>query len=215
MPRWSAGPSDRAVRATGVVALVALLSVALPGSAFAQDPEDTPPLIANVTPPPTPGLTWRRGHIAADVPDDVGAPMVYAECRTPAATPSSVQLFPSQIQPSGAITYSGSIVLGPNHSDHPVSYSVSCRRRTETVAPTTRRGGEITVDAQPEFDEPPMVSDASVDPASWAAAAARDVGVSAYDLRGIREVYATITPAAGATTTCRWKASARRATKAS
>ncbi len=202
MPRWSAGSSDRFVLATGVLALLALLSVVLPGIAVAQEPpEDTPPIVSNVSATPN-SLDYLGGQvtITADVIDDIGATMVYAELSESSSSPQYVQLTPSQIHPSGAITYSGSIVLGPNHTDTPVSYGVLVQATDGSGGTGEAFGGEVTVDAQPQFDEPPTVTDPSVDPSELGSAGGPvTIGANAYDLRGISEIYATITPAAGGT----------------
>ena len=131
------------------------------GSAFAQDPEDTPPSIANPTfTPNTVPYTGGEVDIVADVTDDVGVTAVYADVFTSGGDGQSVQLFASATPPA----YSGSVVMGPNFSDSPVSYSVVLQATDSQRRHDDRKAGEITVDAQPEFDEPPIVSDPSVTP---------------------------------------------------
>ena len=203
MSRSSVTSSDRRLTAAIVLALLALLWV-LPGSALAQDPgpEDTPPIVSNASVSPN-SLPYEGGQvtITADVLDDIGVAMVYADVFESGGGGQSVQLLPSVIHPSGVITYSGSAVIGPNHTDTPVSYGVVVQATDTNGATDSAEAGEITIDAQPQFDEPPTVADPAVDPRELGSAGGPvTIAVSAYDLRGISEAYATITPAAGQTT---------------
>ena len=202
MSRSSVAASHRRLAAAIVLALLALLA-ALPGGALAQDPgpEDTPPIVSNASVSPS-SLPFEGGQvtISIDVLDDLGVAMVYADVFESGGSGQSVQLFPSVIHPSGWITYSGSGVIGPNYSDTTVSYGVVVQAWDTNGATASAVAGEINVDAQPQFDEPPTVADPTVDPRDLGSAGGPvTIAVTAYDLRGISEAYATISPAAGAT----------------
>ena len=149
-----------------------------------------------------PSLPFEGGQvtISIDVLDDLGVAMVYADVFESGGSGQSVQLFPSVIHPSGWITYSGSGVIGPELQRH----TRQLRRRVQAWdtngATASAVAGEINVDAQPQFDEPPTVADPTVDPRDLGSAGGPvTIAVTAYDLRGISEAYATISPAAGAT----------------
>ncbi len=170
------------------VLLAALLAafVATPGSALA---EDTPPLVSNGT--ITPGsLPYLGGTvtISADAVDDVGVTTVYANVTNPDGGLQSVQLIQS-----GPQTYSGTLTVGPNFTDSPVSYGIEVQATDTNGATDTQLIGSVDVDAQPQFDEAPIASDPTVEPRELPAAGGTvTISAAASDNRGISEVYANV-----------------------
>lgn len=173
--------------------LIALLAafVAAPGRATAEDGpvEDTPPVVSNGL--ASPGILSYLGGsvtISADAVDDFGITMVYADVQGSDGTGQSVQLIQS-----GGTTYSGSLDVPPNFTDSMVTYSVSVQASDTNGATGTLVIGEIQVDPAPQFDEPPTVSNPSVEPRDLpAAGGAVTIEADASDLRGISEAFATV-----------------------
>ena len=178
-----------------------VLASALPGAAVAQEP-DNPPIITNTSVVPS-SLPFEGGQsvITADVLDEIhSAPMVYADVFESGDSGQSVQLLPAVIHEGGLITYSGVVSVGPNYTDSPVSYGVVVQATDFNGGIDSEVAGEITVDAQPQFDEPPTVSDPAVEPRQLASAGgAVTIAVSAFDTRAVSEVYATVELPAGGT----------------
>lgn len=179
------------------VVLAALLAalVATPQRSVAQEPgEDTAPLVSNGTLSPS-SLPYLGGtvEISVDVIDDFGVTMVYAEIIGPDSNPRSVQLIQS-----GENTFSGMLVVGPNFTDEPVGYGVYVQASDTNGAMTTELIGDIQVDAQPQFDEAPIVSNPSVEPRELPAAGGTvTIQADATDSRGITEALAVVQLADG------------------
>jgi hypothetical protein len=175
------------------VVLAALLAafVVSPIGAAADDVpvEDTPPVVSNGL--LSPGiLTYLGGSvtISADVVDDVGVASVSADVQGSDGTTQTVEL----LQTSGP-TYSGNVDVPPNFTDSMVTYSVTVNATDTNDAIGTLVLGEIQVDPQPQFDEPPIVANPSVDPRDLPAAGGTvTIEADASDLRGITEAFATI-----------------------
>jgi hypothetical protein len=170
------------------VLLAALLATiaATPGRALA---EDTPPLVSNgvITPGSLPYLGGTV-TISADAVDDVGVTTVYANVTNPDGSLQSVQLIQS-----GPQMYSGTLTVGPNFTDSPVSYEIEVQATDTNGATDTQLIGSVDVDAQPQFDEAPVASDPSVEPRDLPAAGGTvAISAAASDNRGISEVYANI-----------------------
>ena len=201
MPEASAALSNRRVVALVALALLALAAALLPSTAVAQEP-DNPPIIYNPSVSPT-SLPFEGGSavITADVLDEVhSAPMVYADVSVSGDNRQSVQMLPAVIHEGGLITYSGIVGIPPNYTDSPVTWGVVVQAADFNGGLDEEVAGEITVDAQPQFDEPPTVSDPSVAPRELASSGGPvTIGVSAFDTRGISEVYASVSLPAGGT----------------
>ncbi|HEY6779471.1 MAG TPA: hypothetical protein VI111_00870 [Thermoleophilaceae bacterium] len=173
-----------------VLALIVPLALLADRSA-AQEPEtDTAPIVSNGTVTPS-SLPYLGGVVAisADAVDDFGITMVYAEVLGPDGGPQSVQLIQS-----GPTTYSGSVAIPPNFTDSVASYSVNVQASDTNGATDTQPAGEVSVDAQPQFDEAPIVSDPTVQPRALPTTGGPvTIRANASDNRGVSEVYATIT----------------------
>jgi hypothetical protein len=189
-----------------VAAILALLAtlLLLPASSVADEPggEDTAPIITawRVGPP---SLPYQGGQVTidADAIDDFGITMAYGEIYGPEGIVESVLLIPSAIDPTGLTTYSGSFNAPPNYTDSPVSYGVEFRVTDTNGAVDTELIGNFEVEAQPQFDEAPIVSDPTVAPRELSADGGPVViRASASDNRSISAVYATVTLPDGGST---------------
>jgi len=98
-------------------------------------------------------------------------------------------------------TYSGSFTISGNFTDSPMNYSIIVQAIDLGGNSTWEGGGGITVDAAPQFDERPVVSDPLVTPRDLPSGGGTStIRVTATDDRAISEVYATITQPDGSTT---------------
>lgn len=172
-----------------LLALLAPLTV-LADRSLAQEPvEDTPPTITGVTIVPG-SLPYTGGEVTITVNavDDIGIVSASAQV-TSFLGGQSVTLLPT-----GPAAYSGTVQIGANFSDEPLNYVVEAQVTDTNGAMTFEIVGDVSVDAQPQFDEPPIVSDPSVEPRELPAAGGPvTLRVSAWDLRGISYAYARVT----------------------
>lgn len=173
-----------------LLALLALAVLAAPPVAGAAEPgEDAPPVVSNGSVVPS-SLPYLGGTvtISADVADVDGVTSVYAELSGSDGSYQAVTL-----SPAGGDAYSGTAAIGPNFTDTPASHGVSIVAEDVNGHSTSEGIGEISVDAEPQFDEAPIASDPSVEPRELpAAGGAVTIGVTATDNRGISEVGATV-----------------------
>jgi hypothetical protein len=197
MPRSSTTSLKHRLVVAVLLALLAPLAVFTDRSAAQEGPgSDNAPIVSNAAVDPS-SLPYDGGsvEISADVVDDFGIAMVYGEVLGPDLSPQSVLMLPS-----GTSSYSGSLNLLPNYTDSPVSYYVNVTGTDTNGAFDTEFAGEITLDAQPQFDEAPVVFDPSVEPRDLPAAGGPvTIRASASDNRGISEVYANVTLPDGGT----------------
>jgi hypothetical protein len=196
MPRAIAPSLLPRVLIAVVLALLAPLTV-LAERSLAQEPtEDTPPTITSVTIAPA-SLPSTGGEvtITVDAVDDFGIVSASAQVTS---------FFGSQgvtLLQTGPTTYSGTVQIGPNYSEEPLSHLVEVQLTDTNGALTFEIVGDVNVDAQPQFDEPPIVSDPSVEPRELPAAGGPvTFRVSAWDLRGITYAYARVTDPNGGLT---------------
>jgi hypothetical protein len=179
-----------------LLAVVAALLVP-PQASLAQEPgEDMPPDVSNAY--VSPGyLDYTGGdvYVNADVVDDFGVTMVYADAYGPDGL-QSVQLVSS-----GATTYSGHLNIPPNHTPSAVSYSVTVQAWDTNGATDYEEAGEVQVGPEPQFDQAPYVSDPLVQPRDLpAAGGTATISATATDDRSIADVFAIVTSPGGATT---------------
>ncbi len=161
--------------------------------------EDTPPLISNGVVSPS-SLPHQGGTVSIDVDieDDFGVAMAYAVIYSPEGSWENVLLIPSKISPAGVATYSGSVNVPPNYTDSQVSYGVEIQASDTNGASALELIGWIDVEAQPQFDEAPSVSDPTVTPRQLPATGGPvKIRATATDNRSVSAVYATVTPPAG------------------
>jgi hypothetical protein len=98
-------------------------------------------------------------------------------------------------------TYSGSLTIPGNFTDSPMNYSIVVQAIDLGGNSTWESGGGVTVDAAPQFDERPVVSDPLVTPRDLpSGGGSSTIRVTATDDRSISEAYATITRPDGSTT---------------
>jgi hypothetical protein len=182
-----------------VLALMATLLLVVPASAAAcgeEGTEDTAPLInwAKTT-PATVSFEGGTGVVEVEVEDDCGVQQVYAEIYGPGGFFFTVfQLLPSEIVSTYASVYRGEFQIVPNHQESSVYYGVNISVLDTNGAPANTFAGEIEVEAVPQFDEAPYVSEGSV---SWTVfgggGGTAKIGVSASDNRGLGNVFAIVT----------------------
>ncbi|MFA9269513.1 MAG: hypothetical protein ACEQSX_01975 [Baekduiaceae bacterium] len=181
------------------VLLSMVLAVALSASsAHAQDPvgEDTPPILLGGSLSPS-VLEWQGDQvtITVDAIDDFGITMAYADVTNSNGFRESVQLIPS-----GPTSYTGLIMIAPNPTDQPLTYGVEVTVTDGNGGFDTEVIGEIQVDAQPQFDEAPAVSDPTVSPRALPSGSGPvTIAATATDNRSIASVSATVRLPGGGT----------------
>jgi hypothetical protein len=184
-----------------VLALLAPLTVLASGAAAEVGPEDTPPIInsASVSPNSMP-YTGGTATLTVNASDDFAIYQADVSVQNPDGSGLNVPLYPSAIEAT-SVTYSGSFEVPPNYSDQQLTYYVNVMVYDTNGGFDLAELGEVTVDAQPQFDEPPTVSDPFVSPRDLPASGGPvTLRVSAYDLRGISYAYARVTAPDGGLT---------------
>lgn len=174
---------------------VALVLTMIAGAAFLAAPalaEDTPPIVTggSVT-PETMDASGGQLDVTANVTDDVGLAMVYAQIVGENGTYLDLQLIYA-----GDDTWAGRTSLPANDTDYAITYGVEITA-TDTAGQQHVLGiGRVSVEPRPFVDDPPFVVDPLVSPRTlpWTGGTLQ-LGVSAWDLHGISEAYATLTRA--------------------
>lgn len=192
------GSVERAwTRSVFLVLVGALLLV--PGHAAAEEPaiEDNPPEIRGGAVSPS-SLSHEGGNVqlSADVVDDFGVQMVFAQIYGPDGTNQSIQLFQGD-----QTTYFGTLEVPSNFSDSAVSYGVEIQAYDTNNAFVASSIGEVQVEAAPQFDEAPYVTEPLLTPPFLpAAGGAVTISAEAGDNRSISTVYATVALPGGGST---------------
>ena len=107
-----------------------------------------------------------------------------------------------ELQPAGGTLYSATVYIPQHFTDTPVDWAAAVWAEDTIGQGGQSAAGTVTVDAQPQFDEPPVVSNPTVEPRNLPAAGGPvTIEADAYDLRGISEAYAVVTLAGGGSTT--------------
>ena len=156
--------------------------------------EDLAPVITNahVSPISLPS-TGGRVTVTADVVDDLSVFSVDANAYGPGFLSA-----PMLLTNSDTGTYTGTLDLAPNFNEDPVNYQIEVVAIDGTSGTTMEFVGDVEVRGNPPFDEKPIVWDPSVLPTSLPTSGGPvTLAVSAWDLRGISEAYASITGPAG------------------
>jgi len=180
---------------TIVVGLLALL--ALSAVATADEAENLPPVVTGGSIGPT-SLPQLGGEVTISVNvtddhDDIAQVFVQVF-----GWDTSYQYV--ALTPTGGDSYGGSVVIGPNYTDGPVSYWLIVSAEDTSGLLSDDHTTEISVDAQPPFDEAPVVSDPSVEPRELPATGGTvTIGVTASDNRGIFEALAVVALPGGGT----------------
>jgi hypothetical protein len=187
------------------VRLLALLLAALggllllPDCSAAEEPglEDNPPAILGGAVSPS-SLSFEGGNVqlSADVVDDFGITMIYAQVYGPDGTNQAIQLFQGN-----ETTYFGTLEVPPNYSDTEVSYGVEVQAYDTNGAFVASLIGGVQVEAAPQFDELPYVSEPLLAPQFLPAAGGPvTISVEASDNHSISTVFATIALPGGGST---------------
>ncbi len=178
------------MRRAGATVLTAMVASLLFTAAPARADEE-PPSVTN--PSTTPGFLPYTGGtvtISADVVDEDGIQSVGADASGSNGVYLTVELLPT----GSGDTYSATLDIPANFTDESVPYTVLITAEDKTGRSWVEGAGGPEVAAQPQFDEPPAVSDPSVTPLSLPAAGGPvTIAATATDDQSISEVYAAIT----------------------
>jgi len=170
-------------------ALAACLLVAGPAAADESGIEDNPPYIAGGELSPS-SLSYEGGsvQIRAEIFDDRGLYMTYAQIYRPDASSESIQLFEGYKD-----NYFATLEVPPNYSDSPVEYGVEVQVWDVNGAYSASLIGAVQVEGQPQFDEAPYVTNAELNP-SYLSSEGGTVTISADagDNRGLAGLFATV-----------------------
>jgi len=151
-------------RVWAVVLVLGLLGASLlaAGSAAADEPgiEDNPPYIADGELSPG-SLSYEGGsvQIRAEIFDDRGLYMTYAQIYRPDASSETIQLFEGYKD-----NYFATLEVPPNYSESPVEYGVEVQTYDSNGAYSASLIGAVQVEAAPQFDESPYVTNAELNP---------------------------------------------------
>jgi hypothetical protein len=181
-------------RVRSMVLVLGLLGASLlaTGSAAAEEEpgfEDNPPYIAGGELSPS-SLSYEGGsvQIRAEIFDDRGLYMTYAQIYGPNASSETIQLFEGYKD-----NYFATLEVPPNYSDSPVEYGVEVQTYDSNGAYSASLIGAVQVEAAPQFDESPYVTNAELNP-SYLQSEGGTVTISADagDNRGLAGLYATV-----------------------
>jgi hypothetical protein len=159
--------------------------------------EDNPPTIGAGAVSPS-GLPHEGGSVqlSAEVVDDFGVSMVYAEVYAPDGTTQLIQLLQGDQN-----TYFGTLEVPPNYSDAEVHYGVEVQAYDTNGAYVASLIGDVQVEAAPQFDEYPYVIEPRLTPPFLPAeGGTTTISVEASDNRSISEIFATIALPGGGNT---------------
>jgi centrosomal CEP192-like protein len=187
-----------AVRMLAVLLALGGVSLLIAGPVEADEPEleDNPPqIVGGAVSPGT--LPYEGGlvQLSADVVDDIGVSMVFAQIYGPDGANQAIQLFQGDES-----TYFGTLEVLPNYSEFQVSYGVEIQAYDTNNAFVSTTIGEVQVEAAPQFDELPYVNEATVTPPFLPATGGTvTISAEAGDNRSISTVFATVSSLAGST----------------
>jgi hypothetical protein len=176
--------------------LIALLLLA-PSSAVAscEGDDETGPLIteAKLTPGTLPS-TGGTGVISARVADECAVQQVYVEVSSTEGTYVSFELLPVEDINTNARFYRGAFQIPTNFQEWPVGYQATIYAEGVDGYFSEAYAGEIEVAGLAPFDEAPELYAPSVTPSLWGGLGGESrIRVSAYDTRGLGNVYAIVT----------------------
>jgi len=181
-----------------LIALTAILSLAVVGTASAAEEDTTPPVITNgVLSPSTLPSSGGNAQISVDIIDESGIQNTTAQVYGSDGSYQAINLY----QGSGD-TYYGTLEAPANYSEGTVSYSVEVQAYDLFNNYNASSIGDVQVEGQPQFDEAPWISTTELWPQFLPAEGGTvTISAEAGDNRGLSAVYATITPVSGGTTT--------------
>jgi hypothetical protein len=196
--RGSSAVSKERVRLLAVFLglLAALFSTA--DLAVAAEPgEDTPPeIVAGEVSPSSLSHEGGNVQLRAEIVDDVGVHMVSAQIYGSDGSYQEIQLYEGYEN-----NYFGTLEVPANPSDSPMSYGVEVQAYDTNNAFVSTSIGEVQVEAAPQFDEAPYVSDPQLLPSFLPAAGGTvTISVEAGDNRSISAVFALVALPGGGST---------------
>jgi len=166
-----------------------LLSIAASAAADESGIEDNPPYIAGGELSPS-SLSYEGGsvQIRAEIFDDRGLYMTYAQIYRPDASSETIQLFEGYKD-----NYFATLEVPPNYSDSSVEYGVEVQVWDVNGAYSGSLIGAVQVEGRPQFDEAPYVTSAELNP-SFLSAEGGTVTISADagDNRALAGLFATV-----------------------
>jgi hypothetical protein len=179
------------IRVLAVLAMLAGVSLMAAGPAVADETgiEDNPPSIlgGEVTPG---SLSYEGGNVqfSAEIVDDFGLFMTYAQIYRPDGSTELIQIFQGNEN-----TYYGTLEVPPNYSEQSVEYGVEIQAYDTNGAYVATLIGGVQVEGRPQFDESPYVTNAELNP-SFLPSEGGTVTISADagDNRGLAGLFATV-----------------------
>ena len=190
-------PRGGGTLAQALVLLVAL-ALALPAAAAAcgeEGPEDTGPLIPWATATPS-TLPYGGGTIVvtAKVEDDCGVQQVYGEITSSDGGFFAFQMLPYEDINSNARIYRAEFGAPANYQEWAVSYSTNVSAEDTNGAYEYAFAGETEVEAAPQFDEPPYVTNATLTPRNLPHTGGRvTISADISDTRSVSYAFAIVT----------------------
>ncbi|HKF83628.1 MAG TPA: hypothetical protein VKB23_11780 [Solirubrobacterales bacterium] len=179
------------IRVLSLLAMLAGVFLLAAGPAVADDSgiEDNPPYIAGGELSPS-SLSYEGGsvQIRAEIFDDRGLYMTYAPIYRPDASSETIQLFEGYKD-----NYFATLEVPPNYSESSVEYGVEVQTYDSNGAYSASLIGAVQVEGRPQFDEPPYVTSAELNP-SFLPSEGGTVTISADagDNRGLAGLFATV-----------------------
>jgi hypothetical protein len=179
-------------RALTLAVLLGTFGLLFPAATAAADEggiEDNPPAI--VAGGLSPGsLSYEGGNvqIRAEIVDDFGLFMTYVQIYRPDGSTELIQLFEGYED-----NYSATLEVPPNYSDLPVEYGVEVQTYDTNGAYAASLIGGVQVEAAPQFDESPYVTNAELNPPFLPSEGGTvTISADAGDNRGLAGLFATV-----------------------
>jgi hypothetical protein len=179
------------IRVISMLAMLigAFLLTAGPAVAGESGIEDNPPSILGGEVSPS-SLSYEGGNVqfSADIVDDFGLFMTYAQIYRPDGSTELIQIFQGNEN-----TYYGTLEVPPNYSELAVEYGVEIQAYDTNGAYVASLIGGVQVEGRPQFDESPYVTNAELNP-SFLPSEGGTVTISADagDNRGLAGLFATV-----------------------
>jgi hypothetical protein len=183
--------------ARALVLLVAL-ALALPAAAAAcgeEGGEDTAPLIpwATATPATLPS-SGGTITVTAKVEDDCGVQQVYGAIESSEGGNYAFEMLPYEDIDSNARIYRAEFAAPANYREWAVYYAVNISAEDTNGGYNFVYAGETEVEAAPQFDEAPYVTNATLTPQNLPHTGGRvTIGADISDTRGVSYAFAIVT----------------------
>lgn len=165
------------------------------GHAVADEVDTTPPAISGAISPGSLSFEGGNVQLSAEVVDESGVQIVYAEIYGSDGSYQAIQLYEGYLN-----NYFGTLEVPANYSDSPMSYGVEIQAYDTNNNFSATSIGEVQVEGQPQFDEAPYLSEATVWPQFLPSSGGTvTISADASDNRSISSVFATIAVPGGST----------------